>query len=126
MTSDLIPTKKKNSFRLSDQTYDFFNRLVKYVLPALGTFYFAISEIWKLPYGTEVVGTIVALTTLLGVVLAVSKKNYDNEPYNFDGDVVVSTGYDSEKTLTLESNVPIEQLQAKGVVVMQVRDADQP
>lgn len=63
-------------FNLTNETYDLFNRVVKYVLPAIGAAYFALAQIWGLPYGEEVVGTIAVLTTLLAAILAASSHAY--------------------------------------------------
>lgn len=45
-------------------------------LPALGTLYFALAGIWGFPYGEEIVGTITAVDTFLGVCLGISSANY--------------------------------------------------
>lgn len=47
-----------------------------YLLPALGTLYFALAGIWGLPYGEQIVGTITAVDTFLGVVLGISTAQY--------------------------------------------------
>ena len=49
-----------------------------YFLPALGTLYFALAGIWGLPYGEQLVGTITAIDTFLGVILGISKSKYNN------------------------------------------------
>ena len=43
---------------MSNEKYDFLKKVVEVGLPALGTLYFALSQIWGLPSGEEVVGTI--------------------------------------------------------------------
>ena len=122
MTSDLIPTKPKSVFRMSDSAYDFLSSLVKYILPALGTLYFTMAQIWGLPYGEQVVGTIVAVTTALGIMIGISKKNYDNEPYQFDGEIIVDTDAAGNSDLTLAAGLPVDAMREKGVVIMNVRD----
>ena len=122
MTSDLIPTKPKQTLKMSDTTYDFLSALVKYILPALGTLYFTLAQVWGLPYGEQVVGTVVAVTTALGIVIGISKKNYDNEPYQFDGEIIVERDFDGNSELTLAAGLPIDAMREKGVVVMNVRD----
>ena len=47
-----------------------------YLLPALGTLYFTLAGIWGLPYGEQIVGTITAVDTALGVLLGVSNSKY--------------------------------------------------
>jgi hypothetical protein len=61
---------------MSNKVYDVLKWIAMYLLPALGTLYFAISGIWGLPYGEEVVGTLTAIDTFLGVVLGISTANY--------------------------------------------------
>lgn len=65
---------------LPDNVYDSFKWLVQIVLPACATLYFALAGIWGFPYGEQVVGTIAALTTFLGVVLGISTYNYNKLP----------------------------------------------
>ena len=64
----------------SNKTYDILKRIAQYVLPALGTLYFALSQIWGLPYGEEIVGTITAVDAFLGAILGISKTQYENAP----------------------------------------------
>lgn len=61
---------------MSNKTYDKLKWVAQYLLPALGTLYFALASIWELPYGEQVVGTITAVDTFLGVILGVSSANY--------------------------------------------------
>lgn len=65
--------------KLSNEQYDFWKKIALTWLPALGTLYFALAKIWKLPLAEEVVGTISALDTFLGVILGVSTSNYYKE-----------------------------------------------
>lgn len=61
---------------MSNKTYDILKWVAQIVLPALGTLYFALSAIWGLPYGEQVVGTITAADAFLGALLGVSTANY--------------------------------------------------
>ena len=47
------------------------------LLPALGTLYFALAGIWGFPYAEQVVGTVTALDTFLGVLLGISTSQYN-------------------------------------------------
>ena len=62
---------------LSNKTYDTLKWTAQYLLPALGTLYFSVSQIWGLPYGEEIVGTITAVDTFLGVLLGLSSAEYN-------------------------------------------------
>lgn len=62
--------------QMSEKVYKVLKYIAQIALPALGAFYFALSQIWGLPYGEQIVGTIAALDTLLGVLLGISTYNY--------------------------------------------------
>jgi TRAP-type uncharacterized transport system fused permease subunit len=59
-----------------NKTYDILKWIAQILLPALGTLYFAIANIWGLPYAEQVVGTITAIDTFLGVLLGISSDSY--------------------------------------------------
>lgn len=61
---------------LPDRVYDVLKWITLIVLPALGTLYFALSQIWGLPYGQEIVGTISAIEVCLGTILGISTAVY--------------------------------------------------
>ena len=62
--------------KLSNKVYDILKWIAMYLLPAAGTLYFALSGIWSLPYGEQIVGTITAIDTFIGVILGVSTSQY--------------------------------------------------
>ena len=62
--------------KMSDKVYDVLKWIAQYLLPALGTLYFALAGIWNLPFGEQVVGTITAVDTFLGVLLGISAATY--------------------------------------------------
>ena len=64
---------------LSNKNYDILKWLALIVLPALGAAYFGIAQIWGLPWGEEIVGTVVVLETLLGAILGISTRSYERE-----------------------------------------------
>ena len=64
---------------LSNRPYDILKWVALVFLPALGTLYFALAGIWNFPYGEQIVGTITAIDTFLGVLLGVSSMKYDSE-----------------------------------------------
>lgn len=64
---------------MSNKVYDILKWVAQYLLPALGTLYFALAGIWNFPYGEEVVGTITALDTFLGVILGISTTAYNKQ-----------------------------------------------
>ena len=70
--------------KFSNKTYDILKWIAQILLPALGTLYFALAQIWHFPLAEEIVGTITAVDAFLGVLLGISTKNYYKE--NDDGD----------------------------------------
>ena len=64
---------------LSNKTYDVLKWIAQFLLPALGTLYFALAGIWNFPYGEQVVGTRTAVDTLVGVILGISTAQYKKE-----------------------------------------------
>jgi len=64
---------------MSNKMYDLLKWIAQILLPAIGTLYFAIAQIWGLPYSEQIVGTITALDAFLGAVLGVSTKAYREE-----------------------------------------------
>lgn len=74
---------------LSNSVYDKLMPIAQIYLPALAVFYITVAPLWGLPKQEEVAGTIMALNLLLGAVLGVSNKQYQNSEERFDGEVQV-------------------------------------
>ena len=75
---------------MSNKMYDILKYIAQIGLPAVGTLYYALSAIWGLPYGEQIVGTITAVDTFLGTLLMISSSAYnrkDNRKENGDGDI---------------------------------------
>lgn len=65
--------------KMTNKTYDVLKFFAQIILPAAGTLYFALANIWGLPLGEEVVGTITAVDAFLGAVLGISTAQYNKE-----------------------------------------------
>lgn len=88
-----IPEPEPKNPLISDQIYTILEYLARIVLPALATLYLALATLWKLPAGPEVVGTIVAVDTFLGVFVGIAKKSYDASDAAYNGTIdVVQSG----------------------------------
>ncbi|MEO7397380.1 MAG: phage holin [Ilumatobacteraceae bacterium] len=74
---------------MTSKTYDLLKFFAQILLPALGSLYFALAGIWGLPEAEQVVGTIVAVDTFLGVVLQISSTKHANSDARFDGSIDV-------------------------------------
>ena len=70
---------------LNGKVYDALKPVAQIWLPALGTLYFTLAGIWNLPAAEQVVGTVVAVDTALGVILGISSLSYSKSDAQFDG-----------------------------------------
>lgn len=61
---------------MNNRVYDVLKWIAMILLPAIGTLYFALAGIWNFPCAEQVVGTITAIDTFLGVVLGISSAQY--------------------------------------------------
>lgn len=62
--------------KMSNKVYDFLKWIAMVALPAIGTLYFALAGIWGWGYAEQVVGTITAVDTFLGIILGISSSQY--------------------------------------------------
>ena len=70
---------------MSNKSYDILKYIAQIVIPALATLYFALSKIWGLPYGEEIVGTLSAIDIFLGTLLRISTSQYNKIGAEDDG-----------------------------------------
>ena len=63
----------------SNKTYDKLKWIAQILLPAIGTLYFALAQIWGFPYAEQIVGFVNAVDTFLGILLGISTYNYNKE-----------------------------------------------
>lgn len=105
---------------ITGKAYDRLKYLAQIILPALGTLYFTLASIWGLPAAQEVVGTIVAVDTFLGVVLQLSSNNYNKSDAKFDGEFQVSNGLDGPTTVQPMFKQNLPELVEKGEVTLKV------
>ena len=66
-------------FKLSDGVYTALKWITLVALPALGTAYVALANVWGFPYPEEVSKTVLAICTLLGALLGISTAEYNKE-----------------------------------------------
>jgi len=62
---------------MNSKVFNIIRFIGEVVLPALGTLYFTVAQIWGLPYGEAVVGTIAAITVCVGAIVNVDRRNYN-------------------------------------------------
>jgi hypothetical protein len=104
---------------LNNKVYDILKKLVQVILPAAATLYYSIAQIWGLPEAENVVGTMAAITTFLGLVIGLSKDSYNKSDVKYDGVInVLNTG--EKKTYTLELNTSPDSLDAQNEALFKV------
>lgn len=64
---------------MSNKTYDILKWIALVMLPAASALYFGLSQVWGLPYGEEIVGTISVIDAFLGALLGISNVNYNKQ-----------------------------------------------
>lgn len=106
--------------QISNKTYDILKWVAQYLLPASGTLYFALSTIWGLPYGEQVVGTITAIDTFLGIILGINTAAYKKSDQYGDGTLNVDTSYPDTDRYRLDFSTPLNEVEKKPEVVLKV------
>ena len=105
---------------LSNKQYDFIKFLTVVLLPALGTLYFALAQIWNLPSGEEILGTMMALQVFIGAVMGISTKAYNASDAKYDG--TLTTSDTPQKTIvSVETKDHPEVLAQKDEVLLKVK-----
>lgn len=104
------------TFILSNKAYDILKWGTIVLLPALGTLYFGLGNLWGFPYIEEVVGSIAVLETFLGALIGVSTKNYK-------GDGVIEIDQTSDPELgyfQVNTNDTIDKIAKKKEILLKV------
>lgn len=65
--------------KLSNKAYDILKWIALVALDAIGVCYKALSAIWRLPMGDEVLSTCAAISVLIGTLIGVSSAQYKKE-----------------------------------------------
>ena len=104
---------------LSNRVYDILKWLALYLLPGLSALYFAVSTIWGLPYGKEVVGTFAAITAFIATILGISTSTYNKIDHS-DGTLEIDTeNWDVDK-YKLSLTTGLDDIQYKKEITLKV------
>lgn len=109
---------------LSNKAYDALKFVAQIFLPATGALYFGLSQIWGLPNGEEIVGTITLVDVFLGALLQLSTKQYNNSEDKYDGALVVDTSDPEKEVYSFEPSGDIDDLKHKDVLTFKVKQAE--
>ena len=62
--------------KLPDKWYDILKWIALICIPALATFYVALSGVWGWPYAEQIAKTATAICTLIGALIGISTAEY--------------------------------------------------
>jgi hypothetical protein len=82
---------------LGDSAYNRLKQSTTVIIPAIASLYFALAQIWHLPKAEEVVGSLAALNTFLGVILGVSTRSYNRSDTKYAGIIEVEETPDAKQ-----------------------------
>jgi Putative phage holin Dp-1 len=102
---------------LSNKLYGILKQLALIWLPAGAALYAGIAGIWGLGYVEQIVGTISAVDTFLGVALHISSGSYNSTT---DGNLVVDKSDPLKDVYSLVLTTPIEKLDGKDSIKLAV------
>lgn len=106
---------------LGNRTYNVLKFIAQILLPAVATLYFALAQIWDLPKTQEVVGTITAIDTFLGVMLRISSSSYNSSEAKYDGTFVLEPDPEHGVSNLRLSQVDYEALQTKNELTFKLQ-----
>jgi hypothetical protein len=101
-------TSEPKGFVLGDTTYNRLKWFVQIVLPSIATLYFSLGNVWGFGYIEQVLGTLAALGTFLGVVLGISSVTYNNSNLKYSGMIEVFDPPETDKktySITFDGDV---------------------
>lgn len=105
----------------NEALYDKLKFVAQVGLPALATLYFSLAGVWGLPSAEQVVATIVAIDTFLGVLLQISTAQYNKNGPVAKGTLEVTEHEDGKKLYNLQlDGDPEYELEGKDKVIFKV------
>ena len=113
------PNRKPMTMLLSGPLYDALKKVVQIGLPGLSTLYFTLSQLWHLPAGVEVTGTIAAVNVFLGLMLGYSSNTYNQNDNKYDGVIKVEPHPEDGDQLRL-SSIDLKALETKDEILLKI------
>jgi Putative phage holin Dp-1 len=104
------------------KTYSVLKSIALIWLPALGTLIFTLGDLWKIPdvKVAQIVGSIMAIDTFLGILLGLSAKSGGVTMPAPDGTLKVDTSNPAKDVYSLEIDTPLADIPDKEHVVLRV------
>lgn len=63
---------------MENKTFDIL-RTIQSIFVPLATFLIALTDIWNVPYATQIAATIAGLNVMFGAIIEALRKQYNNE-----------------------------------------------
>lgn len=102
----------------SPAVYDKLKLTAQLILPAFAGLYFGLSQIWNLPAGAEVSGTISLINVFVGVLVVWLKSLHDASGPQYDGQLSWED-HDEGTSLRL-TRIDLQALENKGEILLRV------
>jgi hypothetical protein len=74
---------------LSDTVYAWLKHATTIVLPAAAALYISLAQLWHFPNVEAVAGSLAAINTFLGALVALSTSSYNNSDTKYAGEIKV-------------------------------------
>lgn len=103
----------------SNALYDQLKLTAQLILPAIGALYFALSQIWNLPYGAEVTGTVAAANVFAGVAVAWLKSIHTAAGPTIDGSFEIRPNAEGGTDLAFKQ-IDLDALATKDLLVIKL------
>lgn len=111
---------------ITNKQYDVLKNVAQIWLPAAGTLYFTLAQVWHLPSAEQVTASVVAFDTFLGVLLGLSTTAYNKSDEKFQGDLNVITDEEGFKKFRMEFNNDPRSFEDMEHVAFKVKKSNAP
>ena len=118
MYENALPDPK--GFAFGEKTYQALKFVALVLLPAMTTLYFTLGNVLDLPNVEQVIGSMTAIDTFLGVLLGISTKSFNKQNPAYDGHMVIQETQAGGVLYSLELDSEPEELKNKKKVTFRV------
>lgn len=106
---------------LSDTVYIWLKHTATIVLPAAAALYISLAQLWHFPNVEAVAGSIAAVNTFLGALIALATQSYNNGDTKYAGEIKVSDD-GTKKTASLVVNGDPEDILSLNEATFKISD----
>lgn len=98
--------------KFTNKVYDFLKNLALLYLPAAGSLFYGLAQIWHWHHVDEVTGSVSLVIVFLGAILKMSAKSW-NQTDKYDGTIDVQTTPEGKKIFQLNVGSDLDKLDQK-------------